>query len=458
MGIRDFDYKFLPIRDAHTSINQKVNIIGVVFEFGFPKPTRGTDYCCTLRIIDETHHQNGMSVNIFAENAERLPRLAAVGDIIQLCLVMVKTYGGEVNAVFNKKFSSFALYKGTDGDDLVPYQVSSKFHPRDEDKMFIAKLRKWLVNFQFCEDTSDFPMLREIKGGHLNLVCKILHCCEAAKDEWFFFVWDGTDSPPNTICAKLEDETNSPLPLHLEPSPLSRELLCTLPTVGSILRITFDVGIEKNHLHLLNIGKWIKFINMRLEVHAGLWRGVFTPFTKLRYTPNEDCLIIERQRLYDERKSLKLGRMPSCSFPKPSCVTEAKHDHVRHVTLMDVLTHSEVTAKFKCVVRMVAVMPCQAEKIRSPAGTYRMQLTLEDPTARIHAFVVAEDGETLFDGYPAADILTRKLNRLLGVTECDDIRNPPWVSICLKSYYVSKTDVWGSRHFRIFDTKIAEAS
>ena len=55
----------------------------------------------------------------------------------------------------------------------------------------------------------------------------------------------------------------------------------------------------------------------------------------------------------------------------------------------------------------------------------------------------------------------KKLNRLLGITECDDNigkndtpRNPPWVRVCLKSYYVSKTDVWGSRQFRIFDTKI----
>lgn len=95
---------------------------------------------------------------------------------------------------------------------------------------------------------------------------------------------------------RLEDEMNCPLPLQLEPLPLPRELLCTMPTVGSILRITFDQGMEKNHLRLLNIDKWVKFVNIRLEVRAGLWRGIFTPFTKLRYTPNEDCLIIERQR------------------------------------------------------------------------------------------------------------------------------------------------------------------
>lgn len=65
----------------------------------------------------------------------------------------MKTHCGEVNAVFNKRFSSFALYEGNGGEDCLPYQVSSKFHPRDLDKTFIKGLRKWLVDFQLDEGT-----------------------------------------------------------------------------------------------------------------------------------------------------------------------------------------------------------------------------------------------------------------------------------------------------------------
>lgn len=36
------DYKFLEIRDAIASINQKVSLIGVIAEFDFPKKTKGT--------------------------------------------------------------------------------------------------------------------------------------------------------------------------------------------------------------------------------------------------------------------------------------------------------------------------------------------------------------------------------------------------------------------------------
>ncbi|XP_028752411.1 protection of telomeres protein 1b-like [Neltuma alba] len=455
--------KYLPIRDAVKFINQKVNIAGIILDLGFPRRTRGTDYCCTLRIIDESYGKPGISVNIFAESSERLPRVVASGDVVQFCNVLIQTHGDEVNAIFNKRISSFALYNGKDNDYFVPYQVSSKFHPRDMDKALIDKLRKWLVSFKLIEDSSNFPMLREIKEGDcfVDLACKILHCCETANHEWMVFIWDGTDLPPNSISANPEDEMHDPLPLHLEPEPLPRELLCSFPTVGSILRITYGKDIEKNHLKFLDVSKWVKIVNMHLEVRAGLWHGVFIPTTKLRYTPKDDNLIQERERLYGERMSLNCGKMPFSSLPWTSCITVVDHNDVPFATLMDVLTHSQVTAKFKCIVRVVAAMPWPAEKFRSEHGIYRMRLTLEDPTARIHAYVYAEDGVTLFDGHPDTCILMQKMNMLLGVMSCDDstvtncvLRNPPWVQLCIKSYYTSKHDVWGSRKYRIFDTKI----
>jgi hypothetical protein len=63
------------------------------------------------------------------------------------------------------------------------------------------------------------------------------------------------------------------------------------------------------------------------------------------------------------------------------------------VFLLSILVHLlKVTAKFTCVVRVVAAKPWQAEKLCSPTRKYMTRLTLEDPTARIHAFVIGEDG------------------------------------------------------------------
>ncbi|XP_059640034.1 protection of telomeres protein 1b-like isoform X2 [Cornus florida] len=430
VATREDDYKFLQLVDALASLNQKVNLIGVVVETTSPKKSKGTDCFCRLRIVDESNSSPGIFVNVFAENMEKLPHVESAGDIVLFSRVVINTYSGEVYALFNRRFSSFALFEGMHSTNLVPYQVSSNFCPREHDKKFIMGLRKWLVvDYPLEIGSNESLSLKEIREGErLNLICKVIHICEVANEQWMAFVWDGTDTPPVAIPSKLEDEMENPLPLLLEPFPLSRDILCTFPAVGTVLRVIVNQGNEKLGLHLLKSGRWVKFINIIFEHCSGLWRGLLMPFTKLRYWPNDDHLVLKSQSFYSERIQSKWARMPFWSFPWSS---------------------------------HIAAFPWQAEDFCSPLGTYRIRLTLEDPTARIHAFLYAEDGEKFFGGYPSVDEMTRKRNILLGLTESngdeqikDNFRNPPWVECCIKSYYLDKSDVWGSRNFRIFATKL----
>lgn len=105
------------------------------------------------------------------------------------------------------------------------------------------------------------------------------------------------------IKCRLEDEKEHPLPLHLEPLPLPRDAICMFPTVGTILRVIGDRANEKLALRSLNTGKWVKFLNIIFEVHAGLWRGVLMPFTKVRYIPSENRIVSQRQRLLSLQSS-----------------------------------------------------------------------------------------------------------------------------------------------------------
>uniref|UniRef100_A0A9I9CDZ0 Telomeric single stranded DNA binding POT1/Cdc13 domain-containing protein n=1 Tax=Cucumis melo TaxID=3656 RepID=A0A9I9CDZ0_CUCME len=445
---RSDDYRFMEIRDAIASINQKVNIIGVIIEFGFPRRTKGTvtgndesKAGLTAASVRTSHHKPGITANIFAESLEKLPHVASAGDIIELSHVTMKTHQGEIYAVFNKKFSSFALYEGKDGSGFLPYDVSPKFRSRDLDKKFIQSLRDWLSNSIFIS------LMRVHK--------KIVYMCES-NNETLAFAWDGTDSQPISIDTRLANEIDY---AHQSgPLILPRDILCILPPVGSILRLIFDKGIEKQSFSMLNTGKWMKFVNVLCEMQVGSFQIVVTTFSKLRFTSNEDIAVQFRQRSYEERLASALGRIPFWCFPSPSPITEVDYNNEPFVTLMDVLTYSKVTAKFKCVVRVIAIYPLQAKDFRSPEGTYRVRLCLEDPTARIHALLYAEDGEQFFGGYPSNDALTRKRNKLLGVSASEkneaSTRDPPWVQCCLKSYYLNKQDVLGSRQYRIFGTRL----
>ncbi|VFQ80716.1 unnamed protein product [Cuscuta campestris] len=232
MARRDDDYKFLQIADAIASINQRVNLIGVVTESGLPKQSKGTDCCVSIRIIDESRPSHGLSVNFFAETMDKLPQVMADGDIVQLSQVVMKTYGPDaVNASYNKKFSSFALYEGKHGTSFTPYQCSNKFHAREQDNKFILGLRKWLTGEHcdagakattFITRPADLLQLKDLREGiHFNLVCKILHARETKRDGWMLFVWDGTDTPPLPIhnnCFGEEELTKPSIPniTHLE--------------------------------------------------------------------------------------------------------------------------------------------------------------------------------------------------------------------------------------------------
>nr|XP_028959934.1 protection of telomeres protein 1a-like isoform X1 [Malus domestica] len=471
-------YNFTKIRDAIDSVGAKVNVIGVVLECGFPRRSRGTDWFVSVRIIDETHQDPGLSVNIFTDRNE-CPRILSVGDIIQFQRLMIKRHVDKINAVFSKKFSTFAIYYGSDARSLSPYHASKSFRERDHDKNFLIDLRRWLKNFHFHEGilkstlfqiatqrhlimcANYFSSIREMKGGEdFHLVCKIIHIHEGAGNEWMAFVWDGTDAPPANILQKLEDETKHPLPLHLEPFPLPHDTLCSFPAVGTVLRV-ISQDLENDNLRLLKTGEWVKLVNLLCEVHAGLWRCVLTPFTKLRYTPKEDRLKLERKRLFNERLAQSpenLMQMPFGGFPSPQVteVDDSDDDHAIFLTLMDVVASSELPARFKCVVRVIAASPWQAADFLFPAGIDRIRLTLEDSTARIHAFLCAEDGVKFFDGESSVEALEVKRNSLLGVrvnndgVQDDPRRNPPWVQVWLKS----ETDQQGNLHYRIFGTKV----
>lgn len=89
---------------------------------------------------------------------------------------------------------------------------------------------------------------------------------------------------------------HQPLALHLESFSLVRDIVCSFPTVGTVLRVVFqDIGTE--FLPLLRAGNWVKFANLMCEVHDGLWRVVLTQYSRIGYTPNGDHVIPEPQRL-----------------------------------------------------------------------------------------------------------------------------------------------------------------
>lgn len=451
MEIRD-DYKFLRVEDAFKALHLNISLIGVIVELDFPT---ASDCSCTLRIIDPWHSGSGLPVKFVARTNRALPRVESIGDVIFLSNVKIVLVNRKITALCNETSSSFALFNGKHGEGFVPYQSSPKFRIREQDKSFLSNLREWMITYKFEDGSCCFTSLKDIKEGeYLNLNCQIVHVSKDDKDRCYIFVWDGTEMPPCSFMVKSER-----LPLCVEPEMLPTHVLRTFPTFGSVLRIIVENVTEKQAIQCLQPGQHVKFLNLFLQVNMGLWSATFSPSTKMQYTMSRETQSFSPQRLKmcREKFSSRWNPITRCiSSPSHSGITGVAHEDAPFVTLMDMLTYSNVTAKFRCVVRFIQVFPRDVRNFHDLNGKFKLLAILEDATARIHASLYADEGDKFFGCDPSdEEALIKKLNKLLGGDRINEApRNPPWVQCCLFSYYRVKNDQWGSRRFRIFDTWI----
>ncbi|KAL2456960.1 Protection of telomeres protein 1b [Forsythia ovata] len=443
------------VKDVGSYFNRCVNIIGIVVEFSIPCKSNGSDYCTILKIIDQSQNDHELCVNVFMTSINALPHIRAHKDIILLCNVRIENYEQNPFVIFCKT-SSFALFDGRVSDDFRPYQVSPTFQLVDSDKDSVRRMRNWSQINSFDAGISQHVVsLEDIEGkAFVDLVCKVLHVCEVSSGKWMLFVWDGTDAPPISINTKITDEDQNALLLQIEPVRLPEDVLRNFPHVGTVLRIVADEVYEELGVHFQIVGNWVRMRNLQCKTKSGLWKGVLTPATKCRPLSEKDNSVIDRLRACNER-ILERGRIPSTASLNSDILTVTGNERVGFATLLDLLLSPLLYGGYKCVVRVVAVYPSQTKDFRSPVGNYRIRMTLEDPTARIHALLCLENAEEFFCGYPDVDTLTNKMNRLLGVEGCEfSPRNPPWVHCCIGFHSSDESDAIGSRDFHVCNTRL----
>ncbi|AEC05904.1 Nucleic acid-binding, OB-fold-like protein [Arabidopsis thaliana] len=457
--------KLIKIKDAIKLINQQVSLIGIVLEQREPKQCRNNDWICTLRIIDDTYPSPGLTVNVFSKTLEQLPQIKNHDDMILFTRIKMQTFdsGERVNAACSRWVSSFALFEGV---DFVCYQCSTNFH--EEEALYKSAMDDLRKVFAGCSQvikamqsisyrtkpcSEVFSFLREIKiGKRFDLVCRILH---ADEDTSAVFVWDGTDAPPASILAKRseEDKAFSSLSVH---TLLSRDVLLSFPTVGTILR----VHLSSHLFYRVKPGDWVKLYHLLCEVDRGSWVIKVTSSTKVHHLAQDDRLVEKIMRIYDKRLSSKLGHISFWCFPSPPGLTETDDNCAPFVTLMDIITFPKVTCKYRCIVRVVAAYPWQVEDFCSDENRrhHQVLLTLEDSTATLEAFLCNKDAEYFWGlGFQDTETLRKKRNWLLGIRESSNFvapRNPPWIECCILSYYTNKADPWNTRLYRIFGTRL----
>jgi hypothetical protein len=199
-----------------------------------------------------------------------------------------------------------------------------------------------------------------------------------------------------------EDKAFSSLSVH---TLLSRDVLLSFPTVGTILR----VHLSSHLFYRVKPGDWVKLYHLLCEVDRGSWVIKVTSSTKVHHLAQDDRLVEKIMRIYDKRLSSKLGHISFWCFPSPPGLTETDDNCAPFVTLMDIITFPKVTCKYRCIVRVVAAYPWQVEDFCSDENRrhHQVLLTLEDSTATLEAFLCNKDAVNTPFGLFASKLSTK---------------------------------------------------
>lgn len=87
---------------ADIRANTTVNVFGVVKFFKSPFKTKGSDFVCSLSLVDPSlaSLEESFKLVLFSKSKERLPLIRSVGDIVRFHGVAVGNFKGEMQGKF----------------------------------------------------------------------------------------------------------------------------------------------------------------------------------------------------------------------------------------------------------------------------------------------------------------------------------------------------------------------
>ncbi|XP_061697213.1 protection of telomeres protein 1 isoform X2 [Syngnathoides biaculeatus] len=180
------------VRIAELKPGAVVNVYGVVVFFKQPFKSRGSDFCYSLKITDQS--QQNIVCTIFCPKLELLPQIFRIGDIVRLHRVKTKMYKDSLNLVNWFGFSALT-FNGTVGAEMNPRTSSKTFHFTEEDRRIVTELRSWVAGRDLLPPDLTVPLSAAKPGMYFNLTCQLLAKAPVNITCTLLRVWDGTRCP-----------------------------------------------------------------------------------------------------------------------------------------------------------------------------------------------------------------------------------------------------------------------
>ncbi|XP_058264602.1 protection of telomeres protein 1 isoform X4 [Hemibagrus wyckioides] len=179
-------YTYVPLSELKPS--RIVNVYGVVTFFKQPFPTKGTDYCSTLKITDQSDAK--VSCTIFSERLDDHPKIFRIGDIIRLHRVKAQMFNGSMTLLTTLGWST-VTFDGMIDSPIEPRTSSRTFHFGEADKRAVEALRHWAAS-QLLATEATVPLSSVQPKMFFDLTCQLLAKASMDTRCMLLKVWDGT--------------------------------------------------------------------------------------------------------------------------------------------------------------------------------------------------------------------------------------------------------------------------
>ncbi|CAK6974682.1 protection of telomeres protein 1 isoform X1 [Scomber scombrus] len=166
-----------------------VNVFGVVIFFKQPFKSRGTDFCSSLKITDQSNQKIGCT--IFCENLDNHPKIFQIGDIIRMHRVKAQLYNDSITLVNTFGFS-VVMFDGVQGGAVEPRASSRSFSFDQEDRRVVEELRAWAAGQALLPPVPTMPLSAIQPNAYFDLTCQLLAKAFISSSCTLLRVWDGT--------------------------------------------------------------------------------------------------------------------------------------------------------------------------------------------------------------------------------------------------------------------------
>ncbi|XP_049429410.1 LOW QUALITY PROTEIN: protection of telomeres protein 1 [Epinephelus fuscoguttatus] len=239
--------KYTYVRLCDLKAGSVVNVYGVVVFFKQPFKSRGTDFCSSLKITDQSNEK--ISCTIFCEKLEDHPRIFQIGDIVRMHRVKTQFFNDSIQLVNTFGFSVVA-FDGAEGAPIEPRTSSRSFHLDQDVRRTVEELRSWAVSQAFLPTVPSVPLSAVQPKAYFDLTCQLLAKAPIDTTCTLLRVWDGTRCPHTLLKVIVEQNVTE------GPSSFSKDRESLIANV-----LIYDNHVES--ARQLKPGDFLRIYNLR---------------------------------------------------------------------------------------------------------------------------------------------------------------------------------------------------